>query len=118
MTLLASTRDRVEPHACNRHPGKARQELRERCRPHYGLAPRPSLLLYRVIDGLVSSLLSLLNEIDDRIDKLADEILLKATDDQLQQIIDMKRLLVGMGKTITPQRDAFATLIGGASLPA
>jgi Mg2+ and Co2+ transporter CorA len=42
-------------------------DLRERCRPRYGLAPRPSLLLYRVIDGLVSSLFPLLNEIDDRI---------------------------------------------------
>jgi Mg2+ and Co2+ transporter CorA len=34
-------------------------DLRERCRPHYGLAARPSLLLYRVIDGLVSSLFPL-----------------------------------------------------------
>jgi magnesium transporter len=87
-------------------------DLRDRCRPRYGLAARPSLLLYRVIDGLVSSLFPLLSEIDDRIDKLQDEILLKASDDQLQQILDMKRLLVGMRKTVTPQRDAFATLTG------
>src|SRR4029079_8195217 len=47
-----------------------------------------------------------------------DEIFLRADDEQLQEIFQMKRLLVGMRKAVTPQRDAFARLTGGvAQLP-
>jgi Mg2+ and Co2+ transporter CorA len=41
-----------------------------------------------------------------------------ASDKQLQEIFAMKRLLVGMRKAVSPQRDAFAGLMGGvAELP-
>ena len=40
------------------------------------------------------------------------------TDAQLQEIFRMKRLLVGLRKAITPQRDMFARVMGGvADLP-
>ena len=40
------------------------------------------------------------------------------SDEQLQEIFQMKRLLVGMRKAVTPQRDMFASLMGGvAELP-
>jgi magnesium transporter len=45
---------------------------------------------------------------DDRIDELEDAIFLKADDKQLQEIFQMKRLLVGMRKAVSPQRDTFA----------
>ncbi len=79
---------------------------------------QPSLLLYRIVDGLVDSFFPVLAEFDDRIDELENSIFLKADDSQLQEIFQMKRLLVGMRKTVTPQRDTFARLSGGlAELP-
>jgi magnesium transporter len=78
----------------------------------------PALLLYRVIDGLVDSFFPVLAAFDDRIDELEDAIFLDADDDQLQEIFKMKRVLVGMRKGVSPQRDTFARLAGGiAELP-
>jgi magnesium transporter len=79
---------------------------------------QPSLLLYRVIDGLVDSFFPSLAVFDDRIDDLEDAIFLSASDEQLQEIFQMKRQLVEMRKILTPQRDAFASLMGSiAELP-
>ncbi|HET6172805.1 MAG TPA: magnesium/cobalt transporter CorA [Gaiellales bacterium] len=78
----------------------------------------PSRLLYRIIDGLVDSFFPILADFDDRIDELEDSIFRKADDEQLQEIFRMKRLLVGIRKAITPQRDTFASIMGGvAQLP-
>jgi magnesium transporter len=78
----------------------------------------PAKLLYRIIDGLVDSFFPILADFDDRIDELENQTFLNASDAQLQEIFQMKRLLVGMRKAITPQRDMFAGLIGGvAELP-
>jgi magnesium transporter len=74
---------------------------------------QPSLLLYRIVDGLVDSFFPILADFDDRIDELEDAIFLNADDKQLQEIFQMKRLLVGMRKAVSPQRDAFARLMGG-----
>jgi len=79
---------------------------------------KPGLLLYRIIDALVDSFFPILADFDDRIDELENQTFLNAGDEQLQEIFQMKRLLVGMRKAITPQRDMFARLSGGvAQLP-
>jgi magnesium transporter len=78
----------------------------------------PAKLLYRIIDALVDSFFPVLADFDDRIDELENQTFLNASDAQLQEIFQMKRLLVGMRKAITPQRDMFAGLLGGvAELP-
>jgi magnesium transporter len=78
----------------------------------------PGQLLYRIIDGLVDSFFPILSDFDDRIDELENQTFLHAGDEELQEIFRMKRLLVGMRKAITPQRDMFASLLGGvADLP-
>jgi magnesium transporter len=78
----------------------------------------PGRLLYRIIDALVDSFFPILADFDDRIDELETQTFLNASDAQLQEIFQMKRLLVGMRKAITPERDMFAGLIGGvAELP-
>ena len=78
----------------------------------------PILLLYRIVDALVDSFFPILADFDDRIDELEDQTFLHASDAQLQEIFAMKRLLVGMRKAVTPQRDLFASLTGGvADLP-
>jgi magnesium transporter len=93
-------------------------ELRKRYEKREGPIEKPSLLLYHVIDGLVDSFFPMLADFDDRIDELEDAIFVRADDRQLQEIFEMKRLLVGLRKSVTPERDAFAQLMGGvASLP-
>src|SRR5262249_58037913 len=69
-------------------------------------------LLYRLVDGLVDSFFPILAEFDDRIDTLETAIFTRADERQLQEIFGMKRLLVGMRKAVTPQRDSFASLMG------
>ena len=93
-------------------------EIRQRYAKRGAPIRRPGLLLYRIIDGLVDSFFPILAEFDDRIDDLENAIFLQADDRQLQEIFQMKRLLVGMRKAVTPQRDSFARLMGGvADLP-
>jgi magnesium transporter len=75
----------------------------------------PGKLLYEIIDALVDSFFPILSDFDDRIDELENQTFLNANDAQLQEIFQMKRLLVGMRKAVTPQRDMFATLAGGIS---
>jgi magnesium transporter len=93
-------------------------EIRKRYQQRDEATDRPSLLLYRIVDGLVDSFFPILADFDDRIDELEDEIFREASDRQLQEIFRMKRLLVGMRKAVTPQRDSFASLRGEvAQLP-
>jgi magnesium transporter len=93
-------------------------EIRRRYQKRDEAIDRPSLLLYRIVDGLVDSFFPILADFDNRIDELEDEIFREASDKQLQEIFAMKRLLVGMRKAVSPQRDAFAALMGGvAELP-
>jgi magnesium transporter len=93
-------------------------EIRRRYQKRDEAIDRPSLLLYRIVDGLVDSFFPILADFDNRIDELEDEIFRKASDKELQEIFAMKRLLVGMRKAVSPQRDAFAGLMGGvAALP-
>jgi magnesium transporter len=93
-------------------------EIRRRYQKRDEAIDRPSLLLYRIVDGLVDSFFPILAAFDDRIDELEDQIFREASDRQLQEIFAMKRLLVGMRKAVSPERDAFAGLMGGvAELP-
>jgi magnesium transporter len=97
----------------HRDDAPAFAEIRERYAKRKEPIRRPSLLLYRIIDGLVDSFFPILGEFDDRIDELENAIFAKADDAQLQEIFRLKRLLVGMRKAVTPQRDTFASLMGG-----
>jgi magnesium transporter len=90
-------------------------EIRRRYEKREQRIEHPALLLYRVIDGLVDSFFPVLAAFDDRIDELEDAIFLEADDDQLQEIFTMKRVLVGMRKGVSQQRDTFARLAGGAA---
>ena len=93
-------------------------EVRRRYAKREQAMEHPSLLLHRVVDGLVDSFFPSLAALDDRIDALEDRIFLRADDTQLQEIFQLKRQLVAMRKTVTPQRDAFASLMSGvAELP-
>jgi magnesium transporter len=102
----------------HRDDAPAFAEIRSRYAKRNKPIEYPSRLLYRIVDGLVDSFFPILADFDDRIDELEDSIFRKADDQQLQEIFRMKRLLVGMRKAITPQRDTFARVLGGvAELP-
>ena len=93
-------------------------ELRRRYAKRDKPIERPALLLYRIVDALVDSFFPMLADFDDRIDELESGIFARADEAQLQEIFRMKRLLVGLRKAVTPQRDTFARLMGGvAELP-
>ena len=93
-------------------------DVRKRYEKHAKPVTEPALLLYAIVDALVDSFFPMLADFDDRIDDLENDTFLHAGDDQLQEIFRMKRLLVGMRKAITPQRDMFASLTSGvAELP-
>jgi magnesium transporter len=93
-------------------------EVRRRYQKRNKPVENPALLLYRIIDGLVDSFFPILADFDDRIDEVEEAIFRKASDEQLREIYQMKRLIVGMRKAVTPQRDMFASLMGGvAELP-
>ena len=102
----------------HRDEAPAFTEVRNRYEKRKAPIDDPALLLYRIIDGLVDSFFPILADFDDRIDELENQTFLQASDEQLQEIFAMKRLLVGMRKAVTPQRDMFASLLGGvAELP-
>ena len=102
----------------HRDEAPAFTEVRQRYVKRQGPIDDPGHLLYRIIDGLVDSFFPILADFDDRIDELENQTFLHAGDEELQEIFRMKRLLVGMRKAITPQRDMFASLMGGvAELP-
>ncbi len=74
------------------------------------------MLLYRVVDSLVDGYFPALAALDDRIDELEDQILVRPTDEQLGTLFDMKRALIGLRKVVTPQRDMFASVLSNDDL--
>jgi magnesium transporter len=88
-------------------------ELRQRYLKRAEPVDDPARLLHGVVDGLVDSFFPRLAAIDDRIDALEDSIFVDASEAELQEIFAMKRLLVGMRKVISPQRDLFASIVSG-----
>lgn len=88
-------------------------EVRRRYVQHADLLDEPSLLLYRIVSALVDSFFPILAEFDDRIDELENDLFARADEAQLQEIFQLKRLLVGMRKALTPQRDVFGAVAAG-----
>jgi len=91
----------------------ARNRLAHRAKPISRL-----LLMHHILDGLTDTFFPVLSSFDDRIDQLQDEIFAKPTDQQLSELFNRKRWLIGVRKVITPQRDLVASLVDGvAELP-
>jgi len=102
----------------HRDEAPAFTDVRERFVKRGQPVEHPPRLLYHIVEALVDSFFPILADFDDRIDELENQTFVNATDAQLQEIFGMKRLLVGLRKAVTPQRDMFARLVGGiVSLP-
>ena len=78
--------------------------------------PDQVMLLYRLIDTLVDGYFPVLAAMDDQIDDLEDEILVRPTDEHMGILFDLKRQLIALRKVIGPQRDMFAVIMSDADL--
>ncbi len=84
----------------------ALDEIRDR------LARQPprseQFVIYRVLDGLTDTFFPILERLDDRIERLDEEIFEDAQQSQLRDITEVRRTLVELRRVITPQRDLLA----------
>lgn len=68
-------------------------------------ATAPGHLLYRVVDEMVNDTFNLLEELDDRLDEIEEEVLLKSKPDTLEDIFTMKRVVIGIRRVLVPERE-------------
>ncbi|MDQ6914434.1 MAG: magnesium/cobalt transporter CorA [Actinomycetota bacterium] len=89
-----------------RHAGDELEELREKLEGR--VLKSEQFVVYRILDTLTDTFFPLLARIDDQVDELEDQIIDDPTNEQLQRIFGLKRALVSLRKSVTPQRDIFA----------
>jgi len=65
-------------------------------------------VIYRVVDGLTDTFFPVLDDLDERIERLDAEIFESATEAHLKDIGDLRRLLLDLRRVVTPQRDLLA----------
>jgi magnesium transporter len=70
----------------------------------------PDHLLYRITDYVVAGTMDIVEQVDEKIDLVEDEILGKPTPTILEQLFDLKRILLSMRRTITHQREVLNKL--------
>src|SRR5688572_21401822 len=70
----------------------------------------PDHLLYKIIDDLIADYMPVIEAIDDQIDRVEDEVLIKAAPDTLERIFTLKRVLLSMRRILTPQREVLSKL--------
>jgi len=91
-------------------------ELRQRYAKKPGQLERPIVVLYRLIDSLSDSFFPALEDYDERIDGVEDQIFEGPREEQLQEIVRMKRSLNRLRRVVGPQRDLANQLFGGAAV--
>jgi magnesium transporter len=87
-------------------PFAALSELRAR----YDEQPIRSeqFLVYKILDAITSTFEPVLSRVDDDIDDLEQNVIAKASPEDLQRIFSLKRDLIAMRRVVTPMRDMFA----------
>ncbi|HVV89114.1 MAG TPA: magnesium transporter CorA family protein [Solirubrobacterales bacterium] len=65
-------------------------------------------VVYRVLDALTDSFFPLLEDLEDRLERLDEEIFSAPSPDHLQPLTELRRDLVELGRVTTPQRDLLA----------
>jgi magnesium transporter len=91
----------------HRKPLDILHELRERVAQKDGLDP--SLLLYHLFETLTESFFPALALIDDEIDEVEGDIIGGPDQAQLTQLIRLRRVVVGLRRVVSPQRDMLIT---------
>jgi magnesium transporter len=65
-------------------------------------------VVYRVLDGLTDTFFPVLDNLDDRMERLDGEIFDRPQPSQLEEIVTLRRQLVALRRVVTPQRDLLA----------
>jgi magnesium transporter len=92
--------------------------LRERYSKLPGSLERPIGVLYRLLDALSDSFFPALEDYDASIDRIEEAIFREPREEQLQELVRMKRRLNRLRRVVGPQRDLVSQLFGGlSSLP-
>jgi magnesium transporter len=65
-------------------------------------------VVYRVLDGLTDTFFPVLDNLDDRMERLDGEIFDRPQPSQLEEIVTLRRQLVTLRRVVTPQRDLLA----------
>jgi magnesium transporter len=89
--------------------------LRERYSKLPGSLERPIGVLYRLLDALSDSFFPALEDYDARIDRIEEAIFREPREEQLQELVRMKRRLNRLRRVVGPQRDLVSQLFGGIS---
>jgi magnesium transporter len=90
----------------HKRPCAALDEARRRFEAQ---SPRSEqFVVYRVLDGLTDSFFPVLDRLDDRMERLDDEIFDRARPGQLEEITSLRHDLVALRRIATPQRDLLA----------
>src|SRR3954463_599936 len=74
------------------------------------LAEGPVALLHRIVDTMVDHYRPEMDKLEDRLDRLEDEIFGTADPKLIRQILDEKRQVASLRRIVTPQRDVIARL--------
>jgi magnesium transporter len=70
----------------------------------------PDHLLYRIVDTLVMGYMPLVEEIDQRIDRIEDEVFDRPGRSTVEEIFGLKRILLMMRRILLPQREVLNKL--------
>lgn len=69
--------------------------------------------LHRVLDALTDSLFPRLDALDERTERLADDIVESPADVHLRELLAVKRQVVGLRQRVGAQRDAIGRIVDG-----
>ncbi|MBI3008635.1 MAG: magnesium/cobalt transporter CorA [Candidatus Omnitrophica bacterium] len=75
----------------------------------------PDFLLYHMADGLVDNYFPVVDELDNKIDKMEEEILTEPSKNTLKKLYDLKMDTMFLRRIIGPERDAINLLIRNES---
>lgn len=68
-------------------------------------------VVYRVLDALTDSWLDGLEATDDRVEELEQAVVERSDGTMRQELVDLRRTLIGLRRVVGPQRDAMASAI-------
>lgn len=67
-------------------------------------------LLYRLVDYVVAAYMPIVEQMDREIDEIEDRLFVSPSSDTLERLFALKRALLAMRRTITPQREVLNKL--------
>ncbi len=67
-------------------------------------------LLYRIADYIVAAYIPIVEQMDTEIDAIEDQLFVSPSADMVERLFDLKRALLAMRRTITPQREVLNKL--------